>query len=183
MPEATRIEKDSMGPMTVPAHALWGASTQRAVENFPISGYRFTRRFIKALGLIKLCAAEANAKFGAVVEEGGQHQSDSEERRGDGAPAPDDFRQLGEFARDGPHCGRSTPTAGLHETRDAVALLECERHEPFGCQAAVGVFIIARQLFQKGIDGACLQVRLRKTERAFGESIMHEVCFHVYVSR
>jgi len=69
MPESTRIEKDSMGPMTVPAHALWGASTQRAVENFPISGYRFTRPFIKALGLIKLCAAEANAKFGTVPKD------------------------------------------------------------------------------------------------------------------
>ncbi|HUN81767.1 MAG TPA: lyase family protein, partial [Phycisphaerae bacterium] len=69
MPEATRIEKDSMGPMTVPAHALWGASTQRAVENFPISGYRFTRPFIKAMGLIKLSAAEANAKFGTVPKD------------------------------------------------------------------------------------------------------------------
>ncbi|MEK6642901.1 MAG: class II fumarate hydratase [Planctomycetota bacterium] len=66
MPEATRIEKDSMGQMTVPASALWGASTQRAVENFPVSGYRFTRRFIRAMGLIKLCAAEANASFGTV---------------------------------------------------------------------------------------------------------------------
>jgi fumarate hydratase class II len=43
MGEATRIEKDSMGEMTVPANAYWGAQTQRAVENFPISGYRFGR--------------------------------------------------------------------------------------------------------------------------------------------
>jgi len=49
-----------MGPMTVPADALWGASTQRAVENFPISGYRFGRRFVRALGLIKLAAAHVN---------------------------------------------------------------------------------------------------------------------------
>ena len=69
MNESTRTEKDSMGPMTVPASALWGASTQRAVENFPISGYRFTRPFIKALGLIKLAAAEANAKLGAVPKD------------------------------------------------------------------------------------------------------------------
>jgi fumarate hydratase class II len=69
MPQETRIEKDSMGPMTVPAHALWGASTQRAVENFPISGYRLGRRFIKAMGLIKLCAAEVNAKLGAVPKD------------------------------------------------------------------------------------------------------------------
>lgn len=58
---ATRVEKDSMGPMSVPADALWGASTQRGVENFPISGYRFGRRFIRALGLIKQAAARVNA--------------------------------------------------------------------------------------------------------------------------
>ncbi|MCH7814070.1 MAG: aspartate ammonia-lyase, partial [Planctomycetes bacterium] len=54
----TRIEKDSMGEMQVPADALWGAQTQRAVENFPISGYRFGRRFIRAVGLIKRAAAQ-----------------------------------------------------------------------------------------------------------------------------
>ncbi|MFO0974382.1 MAG: class II fumarate hydratase [Phycisphaerae bacterium] len=68
MPEATRIEKDSMGPMTVPAQALWGASTQRAVENFPVSGYRFGRRFIRALGLIKQSAAEVNRGLGILPE-------------------------------------------------------------------------------------------------------------------
>ena len=62
----TRIEKDSMGEMPVPAHALWGASTQRAVLNFPISGYRFGRRFIRAMGLIKYAAAEANKKLGKL---------------------------------------------------------------------------------------------------------------------
>ena len=55
-----RTETDSMGEMQVPAHALWGASTQRAVLNFPISGYRFGRPFIRALGLTKYAAAEAN---------------------------------------------------------------------------------------------------------------------------
>jgi len=69
MSEATRIERDSMGPMTVPAEALWGASTQRAVENFPISGYRLGRRFIRAVGLIKQSAAEVNAELGVVPEE------------------------------------------------------------------------------------------------------------------
>ena len=58
-----------MGEMTVPADALWGASTQRAVENFPISGYRFGRRFIRALGLVKQAAAETNARLGTVVQE------------------------------------------------------------------------------------------------------------------
>ncbi|MCH8913320.1 MAG: hypothetical protein IIA33_07100, partial [Planctomycetes bacterium] len=44
-----RIEADSMGEMTIPGDAYWGAQTQRAVENFPISGYRFGRRFVRAL--------------------------------------------------------------------------------------------------------------------------------------
>lgn len=61
-----RIEKDSMGEMRVPAHAYWGAQTQRAVENFPISGQRFSRPFIEALGLIKACAAEVNGSLGLL---------------------------------------------------------------------------------------------------------------------
>jgi len=59
----TRIEKDSMGEMIVPLSAYWGASTQRAVENFPISGYRFSRPFIRALGLIKHAAARVNRQL------------------------------------------------------------------------------------------------------------------------
>ncbi len=59
----TRIEKDSMGDMTVPADAYWGAQTQRAVENFPISGYRFGRRFIRAMGLVKRASARVNLKL------------------------------------------------------------------------------------------------------------------------
>jgi fumarate hydratase class II len=61
-----RIEKDSLGEMKVPADALYGPQTQRAVENFPISGQRFGRRFIEAVGLIKGAAAETNAKQGHV---------------------------------------------------------------------------------------------------------------------
>jgi fumarate hydratase, class II len=63
---ATRVEKDSMGEMSVPATALYGASTQRAVLNFPISGYRFSRPFIRALGLIKWAAAQANHDLGLL---------------------------------------------------------------------------------------------------------------------
>ena len=62
----TRIEKDSMGEMTVPADALHGASTHRAVLNFPVSGYRFPRPFIRALGLIKWAAAKANQDLGLL---------------------------------------------------------------------------------------------------------------------
>ncbi|MBC6941779.1 MAG: class II fumarate hydratase [Xanthomonadales bacterium] len=59
-----RIEHDSMGELKVPADALYGAQTQRAVDNFPISGLRMPREFIRALGLIKSAAAQANADLG-----------------------------------------------------------------------------------------------------------------------
>lgn len=63
MTEQHRIERDSMGEMKVPAAALYGAQTARAVENFPISGWRFPRVFIRALGRVKKCAAQANAEL------------------------------------------------------------------------------------------------------------------------
>jgi len=66
---ATRIERDSMGEMEVPADALYGASTRRAVLNFPISGQRFPRGFIRALALIKLAAAETNAGLGLLDDD------------------------------------------------------------------------------------------------------------------
>jgi len=59
-----RIERDSMGELKVPADALYGAQTQRAVDNFPISGLTMPREFIRALGLIKSAAAQANADLG-----------------------------------------------------------------------------------------------------------------------
>jgi fumarate hydratase, class II len=62
----TRIERDSMGEVEVPADALYGASTQRAVLNFPISGRGFPRPFIRALALIKEAAAETNADLGLL---------------------------------------------------------------------------------------------------------------------
>lgn len=64
-----RMERDSMGEMSVPTAALYGASTQRAVLNFPISGYRFPRAFIRALGLIKWAAAQANHDLGLLDAE------------------------------------------------------------------------------------------------------------------
>ncbi|MGZ4120940.1 MAG: class II fumarate hydratase [Actinomycetota bacterium] len=60
----TRVEKDSMGEVHVPADAYWGAQTQRAVDNFPVSGVRMPRRFIEALGLIKWAAATTNEELG-----------------------------------------------------------------------------------------------------------------------
>ncbi|MDQ2070779.1 class II fumarate hydratase [Natronospira bacteriovora] len=61
-----RIEKDSMGELKVPEEALWGAQTQRAVQNFPISGLHMPRAFIRALGLIKWSAAAANRELGLL---------------------------------------------------------------------------------------------------------------------
>jgi len=63
---ATRLERDSMGEMAVPADALYGATTQRAVLNFPISGQRLPRRFLEALALVKRAAAETNAELGLL---------------------------------------------------------------------------------------------------------------------
>jgi fumarate hydratase class II len=61
-----RIEKDSLGEVRVPSAALYGAQTQRAKENFPISNLRFPRRFIEALGTVKRAAAQANHKLGLL---------------------------------------------------------------------------------------------------------------------
>ncbi|WP_028079553.1 class II fumarate hydratase [Solimonas soli] len=59
----TRIERDSLGELKVPADALWGAQTQRAVDNFPVSGLTMPRAFIRALGLVKATAAQVNAEL------------------------------------------------------------------------------------------------------------------------
>ena len=64
MTATTRVERDSLGSLDVPAEALWGAQTQRAIQNFPASGLRMPRAFIEALALIKHAAAGANAELG-----------------------------------------------------------------------------------------------------------------------
>ncbi|HEY3427026.1 MAG TPA: class II fumarate hydratase [Acidimicrobiia bacterium] len=64
-----RTEKDSMGEVKVPTQAYYGASTQRAYENFPISGIKFPRRFLWALGLIKGAAAAINGRLGHLPED------------------------------------------------------------------------------------------------------------------
>jgi fumarate hydratase class II len=61
-----RIERDSMGEVKIPKGAYFGAHTQRAVENFPISGLRFPRTFIRALGLIKWASARVNEELGLL---------------------------------------------------------------------------------------------------------------------
>ena len=64
-----RIERDSLGEVEVPADAYWGAQTQRAVENFPISGLSFGRRFVRALAVVKKAAAKANRDLDLVDDE------------------------------------------------------------------------------------------------------------------
>jgi fumarate hydratase class II len=64
--KAFRTERDSMGELKVPADALWGAQTQRAVDNFPVSGMRMPRGFIRAVGLVKWAAARANEDMGLL---------------------------------------------------------------------------------------------------------------------
>jgi fumarate hydratase class II len=61
-----RLERDSMGELRVPSDALWGAQTQRAIQNFRLSGIRMPRGFIRALGLVKWAAAAANAELGLL---------------------------------------------------------------------------------------------------------------------
>lgn len=69
MSQSDRVETDSLGEVRVPADALYGAQTQRAVENFPISGRRFGRRFVEALGRLKQVAAETNAELGFLPDD------------------------------------------------------------------------------------------------------------------
>jgi len=69
MAESFRIERDPMGEMRVPADALYGAQTARALENFRISGLRFSRAVIRALGLVKAAAARVNGRLGELPPE------------------------------------------------------------------------------------------------------------------
>jgi len=64
-----RIEADSMGQMRIPEKAYWGAETQRAVENFPVSNLRFPRRFLRALGMLKRASAEANRELALLPKD------------------------------------------------------------------------------------------------------------------
>jgi fumarate hydratase class II len=66
MTEKFRTERDSMGEMRVPWNVYWGPETQRAIQNFPISGLRFPRTFLRALGMIKMAAAQANLELGLL---------------------------------------------------------------------------------------------------------------------
>src|SRR6187455_3742565 len=73
-----RIEKDSMGEVQVPAQAYYGAQTQRAVENFPISGWNLPVPLIRALGLVKLACATANRNLGKLTKTGKNKLNDQQ---------------------------------------------------------------------------------------------------------
>ena len=64
--ESFRIEEDTIGKVKVPIGVYWGVQTQRAIENFPVSGMVFPREFIFAIGLIKMAAAKANISLGKL---------------------------------------------------------------------------------------------------------------------
>ena len=64
--QSTRVETDSLGPIEVPSEAKYGAQTQRSRQNFKIGGQRFTRPMIRALGIVKKCAALANVELGEL---------------------------------------------------------------------------------------------------------------------
>ncbi len=80
----TRTEKDSLGPKEVPVDALFGIQTLRAVENFPVSGWRFPRSFIRALALIKKCAADVNMELGGLDKKVGEAIRQSAQEVADG---------------------------------------------------------------------------------------------------
>ena len=107
----TRIEHDSMGEVEVPAEALWGAQTQRAVDNFPVSGERIGRDLIGALGCIKGAAARVNAELGVLdadmadaIGARGRRGGPGRARRGvPGGRVPDRFRHLEQHERQRGH--------------------------------------------------------------------------------
>src|SRR5205807_3603055 len=70
--EEYRLDKDSMGEVKVPSSAYYGAETQRAVQNFPISGLRLPKEFVRAMALIKLSAARANMQLGLLDPKKGE---------------------------------------------------------------------------------------------------------------
>jgi fumarate hydratase class II len=81
----TRIEKDSMGDVAVPENALYGAQTQRAVDNFSISALKMPRGFIHAIGLIKACAASVNRDLGLLAPDIAQAIIEASEKVSSGA--------------------------------------------------------------------------------------------------
>src|SRR4051794_18841152 len=85
--EDVRIERDTMGDVAVPASALWGAQTQRAVENFPVSGVRVDPGVIRALAAVKAAAARVNARLGVLPQDVADAVAAAAQEVADGAHA------------------------------------------------------------------------------------------------
>ena len=132
MDASTRIEKDTLGQVAVPTAALWGAQTQRAVENFPVSGQRLPRRMIRALALIKAAAAQVNRERGGLpthlagaIETAAREVADGQARRSvPGGRVPDRLghlqpheRQRGDRQPGHPAAGRARSAASSRCTR------------------------------------------------------------------
>ena len=83
--EEYRVETDTMGDVKVPSSAYYGAQTVRGIENFPISGLRFQREFIRALALVKLAAAKANIQLGLLDPKKGEAVVSAAKEIGEGA--------------------------------------------------------------------------------------------------
>ena len=109
-----RIEHDSMGDVRVPAQAYYGAQTQRAVENFPISGWPLPADLIHALGLVKLAAAMANGDLGKLT------------RTGKNPLTPD---QVDGAVRRLPRSGRGKIRRSISDRRLSNRLRHFEQHE------------------------------------------------------
>ncbi len=115
-----RIEHDSMGELQVPADALWGAQTQRAVQNFPVSGRVMPRGFIRALGLVKAAAASVNAGLGLLPEASGKAIHAAALEVADGrhdAQFPVDIYQTGSGTSSNMNANEVIATLASHKAR------------------------------------------------------------------
>ena len=161
----TRVERDSMGEMEVPADALYGASTQRAVLNFPISGQRMPRRFLRSLALIKLAAAETNQGLGLLDAAKAQAIAAAAREVADGrhdAQFPIDVYQTGS--------GTSTNT-NMNEVvaHIAAARLGSKVHpndDVNRCQSSNDAIPTALQLVGRGRDRGGADPGARSSSRA-----------------
>src|SRR3990170_2693763 len=109
-----RVERDTLGEMEIPADAYYGASTARAIRNFPISGLRFPRPFIYALGMIKRSAAEVNMELGLLDRRVGQAVVQAAQEVADGRfdeHFPIDIYQTGSGTSTNTNANEVIPTA------------------------------------------------------------------------
>ncbi|MFA0923086.1 class II fumarate hydratase [Xanthomonas fragariae] len=123
MSERFRTEHDSMGELQVPADALWGAQTQRAVQNFPVSGQPMPRGFICALGLIKAAAARVNAELGLLPKSISKTVQDAALQVADGthdAQFPVDVYQTGSGTSSNMNANEVIATLATRAGKDAV---------------------------------------------------------------